>query len=51
MQSQVGISYTYWGMRSLCERLQIGKKVPRPQAENASSEAQAAWKKGASAPR
>jgi hypothetical protein len=38
-------------MRSLFERLQIGKKVPRPQVENASSEAQEAWNKGASAPR
>lgn len=51
VQSQFGISYTYWGMRSLFERLQIGKKVPRPQAAHASSEAQEAWKKTASAPR
>ncbi len=48
VQRQFGVTYTYWGMRSLFERLQSGKKVPRPQAENASSEAQAAWKKGAS---
>lgn len=50
VQRQFGIHYTYWGMRSLFERLQIGKKVPRPQAENASDEAQEAWKKGALPP-
>jgi transposase len=51
VQSQFGITYTYWGMRSLFDRLQIGQKLPRPQAEHASDEAQEAWKKGAWLPR
>ena len=46
VNEQFGVRYTYWGMRSLFTRLQIGKKVPRPQAENASPAAQEAWKKG-----
>jgi transposase len=41
-----GKTYTYFGMRSVFRRLRIGKKVPRPLAEKASEEAQAAWKKG-----
>ncbi len=47
VQAQFDITYTYWGMRSLFQRLQIGQKVPRPQADNASPVAQEAWKKGA----
>ncbi len=46
VETQFGVTYTYWGMRSLFDRLQLPKKVPRPQADNASPEAQAAWKKG-----
>jgi hypothetical protein len=38
---------TSFGMRSVFRRLRIGKKVPRPLAEKASEEAQAAGKKGA----
>jgi transposase len=42
-----GVTYTYWGMRSLFRQLKIKKKVPRPLAAKASLEAQEAWKKGA----
>jgi transposase len=45
---QFGVTYTYWGMRSLLHRRQIGRKVPRPLAVKASIEAQEAWKKGGS---
>jgi transposase len=45
---QFGVTYTYWGMRSLLHRRQIGRKVPRPLAVKASLEAQAAWNKGGS---
>ena len=40
--------YTYWGMRWVFVRLGLKKKVPRPRNPKASSEAQAAWKKGGS---
>ncbi len=50
VKTQFGVTYTYWGMRSLFDRLQLRKKVPRPQADNASPEAQEAWKKGAWSP-
>lgn len=42
-----GVTYTYWGMRSLLDRLKIHAKVPRPVADGADRDAQAAWKKGA----
>lgn len=42
--------YTYWGMRSLFQRLHFKKKVPRPLGQKASLEAQDAWKKGAWVP-
>ena len=45
-----GVEYTYWGMRSLFNRLKIKRKVPRPRAVKADPEAQAAWKKGGSRP-
>jgi transposase len=41
-----GKTYSYFGMRSVFRRLRIGKKVPRPLAQKASEEAQAAWEKG-----
>jgi transposase len=50
VKAQFGVSYTYWGMRSLFERLRIGKKVPRPQADKADTAQQEAWKKGGSSP-
>lgn len=40
------ISYTYWGMRSVFQRLNLTKKVPRPKSPKASAENQEAWKKG-----
>lgn len=42
-----GIAYSYWGMRSLLDRLKIHAKVPRPVNPKADPAAQAAWKKGA----
>lgn len=40
------IQYSYWGMRSVFDRLQLKKKVPRPSNPKASAAAQEAWKKG-----
>ena len=40
------VSYTYWGMRSVFQRLGLTKKVPRPKSPKASAEDQEAWKKG-----
>ncbi len=48
VQQQFSVTYTYWGMRSLLQRLQISRKVPRPLAERADPAAQEAWKKGGS---
>ena len=45
-----GMPYTEGGMYSLLERLECGPKVPRPVHEKADQAAQAAWKKGGSAP-
>ena len=41
-----GVAYTVSGMHQLLRRLRCRPKVPRPLAENASLEDQAAWKKG-----
>lgn len=46
IQQQWGTQYTYKGIYGLFRRLKLRKKVPRPQSERASAEAQAAWKKG-----
>jgi len=46
VQAEWGVVYTYWGMRSVLDRLQVHAKVPRPQAVTADPAAQAAWKKG-----
>lgn len=40
------VTYTYWGMRHVFERLRLKKKVPRPRNPKASAEEQEAWKKG-----
>jgi len=45
-QEHCGVSYTYWGMRSVFARLGLKKKVPRPRSPQASDQAQQAWKKG-----
>lgn len=44
--AQWGIHYTYRGIYGLFQRLDLRKKVPRPQAEQADPVAQEAWKKG-----
>jgi transposase len=49
-QEQCGVTYTYWGMRGVFDRLDLRKKVPRPRNPKASAEQQEAWKKGGSAP-
>ena len=41
-----GVTYTYWGMRHVYERLELKKKVPRPRNPKASAQDQEAWKKG-----
>jgi len=43
----VAIPYTYWGTRSLLDRLQIHAKVPRPYNPKADPQQQAAFKQGA----
>lgn len=40
------VNYTYWGMRSVFQRLNLTKTVPRPKSPKASAEDQDAWKKG-----
>jgi transposase len=40
------VNYTYWGMRSVFQRLKLTKKVPRPKSPKASAADQEAWKKG-----
>lgn len=47
VKRECGVAYTYWGMRSLFQRLKLKKKVPRPLAAKASLAEQEAWKKGA----
>lgn len=50
-QERYGVTYTYWGMRWVFARLNLWRKIPRPRNPQASSEQQAAWKKGGSEPR
>jgi transposase len=45
-EEEHGVSYSYWGMRHIYERLGLKKKVARPKSPKASEEAQDAWKKG-----
>lgn len=47
IQKQWGVSYTAKGIYGVLRGLRAKKKVPRPQSEQASVEAQQAWKKGA----
>jgi transposase len=49
-QEQHRVTYTYWGMRGVFDRLDLRKKVPRPRNPRASAEQQEAWRKGDSAP-
>lgn len=46
VQERFGVSYTYWGMRSLFVRLRLRKKLPRAVAAKAEVQQQTAWKKG-----
>jgi len=46
VKEEFGVSYTYWGIRSVLDRLQIDPHVPRPVAANADLVAQGAWKRG-----
>jgi len=46
LQAYFGLTYTYWGTRSLLDRLKIHAKVPRPAHPKADPAAQAAGKKG-----
>lgn len=50
VKENLGVEYTYWGMRWVFDRLDLKKKVPRQAAPQASEEEQAAWKKGGSQP-
>lgn len=45
VEQQWSVHYTYWGMRSVLDRLKIHRRVPRPVAAKADLEAQAAWRK------
>jgi transposase len=45
-QEQHSVTYTYWGMRGVFDRLDLRRKVPRSRNPQASAEQQAAWKKG-----
>ena len=47
IRQEWGVGYRYSGIYGLFRRLKLKKKVPRPQSEHTSPEAQAAWKKGA----
>lgn len=40
------VTYSYWGMRWVFDRLGLKKKRPRPRSPKASEQQQAAWKKG-----
>jgi putative transposase len=50
VQEVFGAVYTVSGMHQLLRRLRCTPKVPRPLAEKASLEEQAAWKKGGASP-
>ena len=47
VEQTFGVTYTYWGMRWVFDRLGLKKKVPRRVASRASAAEQEAWKKGA----
>jgi len=47
VEDTCGVTYTYWGARSLLDRLKIHAKVPRPFNPKVDPDAQEAWKKGA----
>jgi transposase len=49
-EEEHGVTYTYWGMRGVFDRLELRKKVPRQRNPKASAKQQVAWKKGDSVP-
>ncbi len=49
-EEEYSVTYTYWGMRWVFDRLELRKKVPRQRNPKASDEQQEAWKKGGSVP-
>jgi transposase len=51
VRQEFGVDYTYWGMRSVLDRMLIHRRVPRPLAANADLAAQEAWVKGGSGER
>lgn len=46
VKQEFGITYTYWGIRSVLDRLKIHPREPRPLAAQADLAVQEAWKKG-----
>lgn len=47
VEDAYGVCYTYWGMRSLLDRLDCHAVMPRPIAPQADPAIQDLWKKGA----
>ena len=47
VEDYFGVTYTYWGMRSVLDRCGLHGVMPRPMAPQADEEVQDAWKKGA----
>jgi transposase len=46
VKQEFGVAYTYWGIRSVLDRLQIHQRQPRPLAAEADLTVQEAWEKG-----
>ena len=46
VQERFGVPYSLKGMYTLLHRLRVSPKLPRPQAVQASPQAQEAWKRG-----
>lgn len=47
VEDYCGVTYTYWGMRSVLDRLNLHAVMPRPLAPQADLDLQDVWKKGA----
>jgi transposase len=47
VEESFGVTYTYWGMRSVLDRYHLHGVMPRPLAPQADLAIQDAWKKGA----
>lgn len=46
VEQEWSVHYTYWGMRSVLDKLHIHRRMPRPVASKADPEVQEHWKKG-----